>query len=392
MGVRNVFDPKGTTLLVDAALVRPSAWPLSLDPPRTRVEIGKAAAALAIFLAAYHLASGRRRRSALMRAIGLTGIAVVAIGAGHKIFGVTRIFGMFPSTARTLLVGPFVNANHTAELLELAAFTCLACSYQRRTMLNQVGWLIGLVLCAAGMAATLSRGAFVGGLVGLLTFVAWRRLSRSGAPQSETAGVKSMVLGAGILGLVMLAAVALGAGDLIDRFQAANLGRDLRLLLWRDSLRVFMAHPMGIGRGAFDRVFPIYRTVKSELPVRFAFVENQPLQMLIDGGWIFFAALVSATVLVAWNIVRHGRRDRTEAALVAGLVAVLVHNLFAQASGSRHFGSSPCRSWRFWGPPSEESRSDSVPADRQEAESVRPPSQCRLRWRALGGGDLHRPL
>ena len=32
---------------------------------------------------------------------------------------------MFPSTARTLLVGPFVNANHTAELLELAAFTCL---------------------------------------------------------------------------------------------------------------------------------------------------------------------------------------------------------------------------------------------------------------------------
>ncbi len=327
MGVRNVIDPKGTALLVDAAIVRPSAWPLSLDPPTTRVEIGKAAAALAIFLVAYHLASGRRRRSALMRAIGLTGIAVVAIGAGHKIFGVTRIFGMFPSTARTLLVGPFVNANHTAELLELAAFACLACSYQRRTILNQVGWLIGLVLCAAGMAATLSRGAFVGGLVGLLSFAAWRRLNRNGTPPSET-GVKSMVLGAGILGLVVLAAVALGAGELIDRFQAVNLGRDLRLGLWRDSLRVFTVHPLGIGRGAFDRVFPIYRTVKSELPVRFAFVENQPLQMLIDGGWIFFAALVSVTVLVAWNIVRHGRRDRTEAALVAGLVAVLVHNLF----------------------------------------------------------------
>ena len=327
MGVRNVLDPRGSSLLVDAAIEPPTAWPLSLDPPRTRVEIGRAAAALAIFLAAYHLASGRRRRSMLMRAVGLTGIAAVAIGAGHKIFGVTRIFGMFPSTARTLLVGPFVNANHTAELLELAAFTCLACSYQRRTILNRVGWIVGLVLCAGGMAATLSRGAFVGGFVGLLTFAGWSRLNRNGAPRSET-GVKSMVLGAGIMGLVVLAAVALGAGELIDRFQAANLGRDLRLHLWRDSLRVFTAHPLGIGRGAFDRVFPIYRTVKSDLPVRFAFVENQPLQMLIDGGWIFFAALVSATGLVAWNIFRHGRRDRTEAALVAGLVAVLVHNLF----------------------------------------------------------------
>jgi O-antigen ligase len=326
VSVRNVVDPRGTSILLDVAVVRPSIWPLSLDPPSTRVHIGRAAAALAVFLMAYHLASGRRNRLLLTRAIGLAGVAAVVIGAGHKMFGVARIYGMFTSTPRTLLVGPFVNANHTAELLELAAFACLACSYHRRTALNRVGWLIGVVLCAGGMAATLSRGAIVGGIMGLLLFLVARRFAQETTPAAGRA--QSVAWGVGILGLVIVAAGALGATQILERFRAANVGSDLRLQLWRDSLRVFAAHPLGIGRGAFERVFPIYRTVKSDLPVRFAFVENQPLQMLIDTGVIFSAMLVVASGWVVWHLVRHGRRDRVEAALAAGLFAVIVHNLF----------------------------------------------------------------
>src|SRR4029077_14770249 len=50
-------------------------------------------------------------------------------------------------------------------------------------------------------------------------------------------------------------------------------------------------------------------------------------QLLIDSGWLFFATIVVATVFVVWQIVRRGRRDRLEAPLLAGLFAVIVHNL-----------------------------------------------------------------
>ncbi len=62
MAVRHLFDPVGTDLLRDNRVVPTLAWPLSLDPPSTRVHVGRAAAALMAFMVAYHLASGQSRR------------------------------------------------------------------------------------------------------------------------------------------------------------------------------------------------------------------------------------------------------------------------------------------------------------------------------------------
>ena len=120
--------------------------------------------------------------------------------------------------------------------------------------------------------------------------------------------------------------LSLGADQLIERFKTDAVSTDVRLRLWRDGLRVLAAHPMGIGRGAFSRVFPIYRSLKMPFPIRFAFLENQPLQLLVDCGWFFSLLIAISLVVAAWRIVRHGRRDKIEAALVAGLVAVLVHS------------------------------------------------------------------
>src|SRR5678815_3184253 len=54
MGLRSVLDPNGSALLADNALQPIAAWPLSLDPANTRVYVGRAAAALALFLVVYH--------------------------------------------------------------------------------------------------------------------------------------------------------------------------------------------------------------------------------------------------------------------------------------------------------------------------------------------------
>jgi tetratricopeptide (TPR) repeat protein len=321
--LRRAIDPAGSSLLDGNPFIG-GPFPLSLDPPMTRAVVGRAAMALVIFVAAFHMASGHRHRFWLVRGVGIAGIAAVAIGIAHRLLSIPKLFGVLISTHRTLLIGPFVNANHTAELLELAAFACLACSFLRPTMFNRIGWLVGTFLCAGGVAATLSRGgvAALAGAVILFVFLRYNAKEDTGPHRRRAA----LAWGALLVGLVVLGAGALGASQLIDRFQASSVTSDVRFRVWRDALRVLAAHPFGIGRGAFDRIYPVYRTIKTPFPMRFAFLENEPLQLLIDCGWASFLAIALSAAAVVWQIARRGRRDKIEAALVAALFAVVIHN------------------------------------------------------------------
>ncbi len=96
----------------------------------------------------------------------------------------------------------------------------------------------------------------------------------------------------------------------------------------RTACEILLAHPFGIGRGAFERVYPAYRTLRGWTDVRFSFLENEPLQYLVEMGWIGFGivALALSTVVMEWA--RWRRRDQVEAALVGAVIAVLVHNVF----------------------------------------------------------------
>jgi tetratricopeptide (TPR) repeat protein len=325
LGLRSHLDPRGTELLRENEFVAGSAWPLSLDPTSTRAHIGRAAAALAVFLAAFHLAASRHRRRLIVLAVAATGIAAVVIGLGHRIFGFTSLYGIVAAPGRTLLTGPFVNSNHTSEFLELAAFACLACSFFHRTALNRIGWLVGAALCGAGALATISRGAVAALAGGVLVFGVLRYGNTEAGPSARSRA--GMVWGLLLVGFVLIGAGALGAHQLVERFRTSSIGGDIRFQLWRDGLGVLSAHPMGIGRGAFERVFPIYRTVKTPYALRFSFLENEPLQWLVDSGWLFFGCIVAAVALVVWYLVRHARRDRIEGALLGGLIAVLVHSV-----------------------------------------------------------------
>jgi tetratricopeptide (TPR) repeat protein len=323
--LRGALDPKGNALLSETDAREPRFWPLSLDPVSTRENVGRAGAALAVFLIAYHLASGKSRRHLIPRVVAASGIAAVVIALGHRLFGFAEIYGTFATTSRSLLTGPFVNSNHTAEFLELAAFSCLACSLQRNAILNRYGWLTGMLLCAAGAVGTLSRGSIVGLLTGLVFFVFLARFARSegAAAERPRAWLAWTVL---VALLVVVTAGALGAGALVDRFRGSAVASDTRFQVWRDSLSVLRNHPFGIGRGAFESVYPIYRTVDATFPVTFAYVENHPLQLLIDSGWLMFGAIVAGIAVVARHIVRYGRRDRIEAALLAGLLGGVAHS------------------------------------------------------------------
>jgi Flp pilus assembly protein TadD len=321
---QNRLDPAGAELITGSPQGDRAFRPYSLDPPATRNSLGQAAAALAVFLVAAHVASGRSFRHVLLRVIVCAGIAAVVVGLGHRILGEARIYGTFEG-GRAILNGPFVNPNHTAQFLELTFFVALALAYARASTLNRVGWLAAAAFLVAGALGTLSRGGVLALAVAGMVFLAFRNtVDRDVTTRNPRTSLFWIGL---VLALMVIVAGSLGASQLLAKFAQSNVTQDTRFRLWLDSFQLVIVHPFGIGRGAFERVYPTVRSIEGGLPVRFSFAENEPLQLLVETGWLGFAAIVAGAVLMIRTIYRHGRHDRIELALVCGLLAVFTHNL-----------------------------------------------------------------
>lgn len=317
-GLRSLLDPKGSELLALAQL--DGAQPMSLDPPETYRRLAEAAAALAVTLAALLLATSRRLRHLVPGLVAAAGLAALLIGLGHRAISEDKIYGLIPG-GRGLPVGPFINPNHTAEFLELAAFAALAFAFARPSRDGQRVWQILAAVLAAGALSTLSRGAVLALGSGALAWFLLAPRSDEGEPMHRTR------FAGGVIGLVLVfgLAVGFGAEGLIGRFSETAPGSEVRLSLWWDALHVFRVHPAGIGLGAFGRVYPVYQAMHSAF--WYQFPENQVVGFLVETGIPGSVLLLAAWALVLRRFVRNARRDRVEASLAAGLVAVLAHNL-----------------------------------------------------------------
>ena len=326
--LRRLIDPAGSALLDNAPDGTPARWPLSLDPASTGAEIGVAAGALVAFLVALHYATRRRHRRIFLKAIAVAGVAGVTAGIVHRLAGVDKLYGLF-WVPESVLPGPFINPNHSAEFFELAAFAALSLAVGAEAE-TRIAWYVMAAIDAAGALTTLSRGSllalFAGGTVFLvLRWRADRQVAADGIPHPGAGPLaRTLVWTVGALACLVSIAVALGAAPVLDELARTNLtGGTEKIVVWRDSLPMVLHHPLGIGRHAFDRVYPVYKTLSQNS--RFQFVENGPLQLLIDLGWPGIALL---GLSIAWFLrTVPKRRDYVAAALAAGLVAVLAHNL-----------------------------------------------------------------
>jgi tetratricopeptide (TPR) repeat protein/O-antigen ligase len=318
-GLRAFLDPKGSALLSLAGLH--GAQPLSLDPPETYGEFAKAAAALCVALAALAVASGRRLRFVVPGLIASAGLAAIAIGLGHRAAAEDKVFGHF-FTSGGLLVGPFINPNHTAEFLEIAAFAALAFSFARTTAYGQRVWKLIAAVLAAGAISTLSRGSVLALGSGALVWFVLAPASDQGEPLHRSRFVGML------LALVVVVGIAIGLGGdkIVDEFRGTASDNLSKLLVAKDALSLVLAHPAGIGLSAFSRVYPVYKTL--HWPVWLQFVENQPVSILVETGIAGAVLLLAILALVGRRFWQEARRDRVEASLLAGLVAVIAHNVF----------------------------------------------------------------
>jgi O-antigen ligase len=278
--------------------------------------------------------SPERRRQTVTTIIVLC-VVVALIGIGQT-YGKL----IWPRAA----FGPFINRNHFAGFLEMAAgligARIVSRTLQRERMVLYVCYLI--VVCS-GLILSASRGGYLA-LAAVILFLGLVSLT-TGEDKSGTAktdrGLQLRLVGALVLLVVMsFGAMFLTSSDeLLQRFgevendmQMGELAdqRYSRRELWQTTMQMVKDHPMlGVGLGAYQFAYPrydqssgLYRTEQSH---------NDYLQILADTGVIGGLVLLGFVILLfARSFAAMQTRDPVQRAIslgaLAGCFGIAVHS------------------------------------------------------------------
>jgi O-antigen ligase/tetratricopeptide (TPR) repeat protein len=332
-----------------------TAWrPLSIAPARTRAQLGKAIACMAIFLVvtAYLPGGDRRSRQRLelraLRWLVLVAFCVAAIGLLQRATWNGKILWVFipwdweiarPEWAQTS--GPFVNRSHFANYLALLWPLALLPVFARGVLHSngerpgeRLTALLAPVAMGVALLWSLSRGGWLAALAGAATLIATLGTGRGDTRRRAFTFAVAAGAAALVLALAPLEAPGTRVGNELDlRLEQTVTNTSSlrgRVALWRDSLSLVREHPMlGVGLGAWQDAFPRYdESPRSRTQARRA--HNDYIQLLAETGLVGVGLLGAALFMLARLLGRAltfgTRRSRPIAsAAVAGTVAVAVH-------------------------------------------------------------------
>jgi tetratricopeptide (TPR) repeat protein len=355
-----LLSPNAAVLFEEtlAPVARWPAWrPLSLQPGETAFLLVAAVAVAAGAAAAAFLGDRRDRGEKLLRAIAWTGLAVSLVGMGTALLG----FGPLLVSRAT-----FINPNHLAGFLQLAAWPAFGFALRARGK-ERVGWLAVFAFTVVGIFLSLSRGGitafFVAAAVSSvlavlhghtpLTIALLGRERRhhgralthgtdaAAAPspglppagageRGDRPGVRgilrSLALPVGVACALAIAAWLALEPVLAEMETLSGAASEVKPALWPDGLRLIRQFPVtGIGRGAFETVYPSLKTEPAQ--VTFTHLENTWLQLPVDVGVVPGLALLA---LFGWAWLAAARsRDlsRPMIGALAGAAGVAAHNL-----------------------------------------------------------------
>ncbi len=268
---------------------------LSLDPGATAIEAQKWWCYGAVFAASSVLAS-RVGAAYGISLVFLTAVIAAACTVLHGLLGLERVFGIYEPSFRPQPwhIGPLLNPNNLAGLLNLGALSGLGLLLEERPPVPR--WLAGVGVAAlVGVNVTAaSRGGVLMLVIGVVTMgiLAGRLRMRNASPR----GVKRarwLVVGAIGFGvaLALMGATQKSWAELFDE----NLEK-LQMVQWtRPLMREFSI--FGIGRGAFESVFPAYQNDAGN--VVYTHAENFIAQWLSEWG---IPVTVAALFALAWYL------------------------------------------------------------------------------------------
>jgi O-Antigen ligase len=300
---------------------RSPTWaPISLDPGASWVEALRWTTYALVFLAASAVASRHGATWGVLIVFGAA-LAVALVTLVHAFVGATRLYDLRATGASTLIwhTSPLINPNNQAGYLNLGAFSGLGLLLARRAPVSRVAVGAGVVLVVCVSVASGSRAGVVALPLGLLALA---MLRRGAAPKSSRPRLSLWLITS-----VIAAGVGLAALGSNDAMRVELLDRDLtklQMVFWVGPL--VRDHPVvGIGRGAFESVFPAYSVTPGN--VLYTHPENFVMQWIAEWG---LPVGVTALVGCAWAFQpRHlgARTSGLAAGAWAGVAALLAQNL-----------------------------------------------------------------
>lgn len=227
--------------------------------------------------------------------------------------------------------GTLINRNHFAGLLEMivpatVAFAFAAIVRGRDTARGYFFLFLGAFISIAIVFSTSRMGLF-SCLLTLLFVGAALRL--------KSANRRSTAVSLALLGLVVTGALWIGVDVIMERFSQLSsedaLLQEGRTAVYKDTLRMIAAHPLGIGLERYRDVFRQYQTFRPQLLMDHA--HNDYLETIAEWGILPAVALWVVIFVIFARAFRSFLRtqsvERTTIlmASMGGIFSILVHSL-----------------------------------------------------------------
>jgi O-antigen ligase/tetratricopeptide (TPR) repeat protein len=299
------------------------AWAtLSLDPYASRVQVLRGVAYLLAFLTALRVAQRREGSVFLERTIVLSAATVALAALLHPAFGATKVFGLYqPVNTYAFLpkhIGPLLNSNHLSGYMVIGACVALGIVVSPRALTSRA-FAGAVVLVAIGTQLWAgSRGGTLAMVMGVVLVPATTWLASRGERHRMT----------GLLVPALLAACGVAVAVLasFDHAWADLSSTDVsKAQMWVQGFRLARESPLfGIGRGAYESVFPAVRSGTGYYV--FTQAENVVVQWCAEWG-IPVAVAAGAAILYALRPHSLTARTRLPAGAWVALACLFVHNL-----------------------------------------------------------------
>jgi exopolysaccharide production protein ExoQ len=213
--------------------------------------------------------------------------------------------------------------------------------------LAKVVLLLSIIPTASAVVVSLSRGAWFGTTLSLLTFfvvIIWR---------GQTARVTRLLVWAPVIVVSFYVVTTFllsdhGGEKLVDRFQSGFSGEDdagHRFDIWRVGLEMFREQPLwGHGFDSFERDFPHYVARLGLYDIFFDGEIKQPhnafMRVLVDMGMIglfLFLAILVVFFRRAWRVLHDRQANATAVACGMSLIAFVLNASMVDSSVDRKY-------------------------------------------------------
>lgn len=327
-GVLDALDSVGNHLRNDGAVIAGThPWhSISLDPSGSLRALTFFITLTAVAALSLRFAAAERGRFALLAGVAITCGLAAAVTGIHTLVNADSLYGLYTPlhTTDTPIMGPLLNPNHMGGLMAIGAVLSLGLAfYERQPTQLRVVWVVVGLTCVVMTALSLSRGAVLGMVLGLLT-AAVLLVARRFANDKDRGhrGLRRDVPMAMVVALGVGVALYLSAGTVAAQLRGTSISEFNKPIskyeAWKASTKLVRESPwVGIGRGAVET--NLTRVHPASAYFTFSHLENEYVSAVVE--WGIPGALILAA-LFAWCILVATRRWRDGPLAAAGLGAL----------------------------------------------------------------------